>query len=497
MNKLLINRAIFRRSVTPRPALLLVILVFASFILAACSDQPTASPANNPVSTPGSTPVATGGTGSGIVVQPGPGGQPLPTPTPPGPDTRKVLTIWTGGWQGNVDNEKFLNDQIDSYRTRDRNMTINWLDFGADLAKKFEEVTTTNPDKLQAPDLVLFNEGDVYQFGALGRLNDIITLGGSGLKDNYVPSTFEALRYGSVYYGLPWVASTQVTIINKKLWQQATLDPAKPPKTYDELEPMIPLMVTKTPQNVTPIWVKPDPLVDFMMEDAPLYTVSGDGKSLQTAFPSAATTAKWQYYEDRSKKLIFDRDGLAKGYADALRKYAAGELIMVMDGAPLLPGLKNSNADLYNNTLVVPHVTGKAGVLPLDLQGWAIPKASKQPAEALAFLKFIETPENQLAFAKSSGLTVPTLKKALTDPYVTSQDEPLSQARSIIAATLATSRPPELTLPSPLRPADRDKLVAALNNAQASIWGKDPSPQAALTEAAKIWNEVLKQRTTI
>ncbi len=477
---------------------LLVVGILAT-LLAACGDEspPTPPPgANSPTS--GNGPAATSGTGSGVAQQPAPAGQPLPTPTPPGPDSRRVLTIWTAGWKGNADYEKFLNDQIDNYRVRNRNMTVNWLDFGDDLANKFEEVSANpgKPGQMALPDIVLFGESDLYQFGALGRLNDMIGLGGSGLKDEYVSATFEALRYGSVYYGLPWLASTRVTIINKTLWQQATLDPAKPPRNYDELEPMLPLMVSKTSQNVTPCWVKPDPLVDFMMDDAPVYSVSGDGKGLQAAFPSNQTVARWQYFQDKSKRLVFDRDGLTKGYADALKKYAAGQLVMVLDGAPLLPGLKNSNQELYNNTLVVPYLTGKAGILPLDIQGWAIPKASKQPAEALTFLRFVNSPENQLAFAKFSGVSVPTLKKALTDSYLTSQDEPLAQARSIMAATLDRTRPPEQTLPAPLKPAEREKLLTALYNAQSSIWGKDTAPQNALTEAAKVWNEVLKAKVS-
>ncbi len=487
----------FRQGKARRGQLSLIFLLLCTLILAACSDEPTAAPANAPVTNgAGNTPAATSGTGSGIVAQAPASGQPLPTPTPPGPDVRRVLTIWTGGWKGNADYEKFLNEQIDNYRVRNRNMTVDWQDYGGDLAAKFQEASA-NPTKNPPPDIVLFNEGDLYQFGGLGRLADLTTLGGSGLKDDYVPATFEALRFGSVYYGLPWVASTRVTIINKRLWQQATLDPAKPPRTYADLEPMLPLMVSKTAKDVTPVWVKPDPLVDFMMEDTPLFNPSGDGKSQQTAFPSEQSVAKWQYYQDKSRRLVFDKDGLTKGYSDALKKYAAGQLVMVLDGAPLLPALKNTSVDLYNNTLVVPHMVGRANILPLDIQGWAISKASKQPGEALQFLKFLNTPENQLAFAKFSGLTVPSLKKALNDPYVTSQDEPLAQARSIMAATLDRTRPPEQLLPAPLTPTERDQLLSALYTAQGAIWAKDtPTPQAALTEAAKVWTEVLNKRAT-
>jgi ABC-type glycerol-3-phosphate transport system substrate-binding protein len=478
-----------------RVALFLILSLLGILVLGACGNE-TVAPANrasSPAAASGATPVATGGagTGSGIVAQGVPGGQPLPTPTPPAVTNRLVLTIWTAGWKGNTDYEKFLNEQIDNYRSRNRNVTVDWQDYGDGLAQKFEEAAA-NPGKTPVPDIVLFNASDLYQFGAKGYLSDLGQLGGTTLKDDYVPSTFEGLRVGSIYYGLPWQASTRVTIINKKLWQQATLDPAKPPKTFAELDTMLPSMITKTGQDVTSAWFKPDVLGEFLMEDLPLYSVSGDGSTKQTAFPSGGTTEKWQYFQTKRKQGAFAKDALSKGYADALKKYTANQLVMVMDGAPLLPGLKNSSPELYKDTLVVPHIVGKANLLPMNLQGWVIPKASRQPQDALAFLKVLNSSDNQLAFAKFSGLAVPTQKKALTDSFITGQDDPLAQARSIMAQSLNQAKPAESLLPSPLTPANREKLLAALNKGLNTIWTTDTSPAAALQEAANTWKEVLK-----
>jgi ABC-type glycerol-3-phosphate transport system substrate-binding protein len=477
-----------------RVAIFIILSLFCMLSLGACGSDTAvpATPTSGPAAS-GATPAPTGGagTGSGIVAQGVSGSQPLPTPTPPSVTNRTVLSIWTGGWKGNADYEKFLNGQIDNYRNRNPRVTVDWQDFGGDLAQKFEEAAS-NPTKNPPPDIVLFKAGELYQFGAKGYLADLGQLGGTTLKDDYVASTFEGLRVGSTYYGLPWLASTQVTIINKKLWQQATLDPAKPPKTFAELDTMLPLMITKTGQDVTSAWFKPDVLGEFLMEDVPLYTVSGDGSTRQAAFPSPGTIEKWQYFQTKRKQGAFAKDALLKDYPDALKKYTANQLVMVMDGAPLLPALKNASPDLYKDTLVVPHIVGKANLLPMDLQGWAIPKASHQSQDALAFLKFLNSADNQLAFAKLSGLVVPTQKKALTDPFITGQDDLQTQARSIMAQSLNQAKPAESLLPTPLTPADREKLLAALNKGLNTIWTTDTSPQAALQEAAKAWKEVLK-----
>ncbi len=481
-----------------RVSFLLALFLIASLGLAACADNPTAAPSNgqNPsnAGNGSTTPGITTGTGSGIVAQAVPGGQPLPTPTPPVILERKILTIWTGGWKGNAAYENFLNSIIDTYRSRNKQMTVDWQDWGSDLPARYQEAMTKLAN-LTPPDIVLFDQGDLYQFGAAGYLADMSELGGSVIKDDYSTAAFEALRYGSVYYGLPWMASTPVALINKKLWVQATLDPAKPPRTFAELDQAIPLMAKKTTGNVIPCWIKPNPLADFMMEDAPVFNISGDGKTRQPAFPSAATLTRWQYYKDKLYKQqgVIDKGALTDSYADALKKYQAGNLVMVLDGGPLLPALKNASADLYNNTLVVPVPLGKSGLVPLSIQGWAISKASRQPGEALTFLKTLNNADNQLIFAKLSSLTLPTQKKALSDNYLHSLDDPLSQARSLMADSLEKSRAPEQSLPAPLDPAKHQKLLEALNQGQTAIWNNpNTTPQTALTDAAKIWSDILK-----
>jgi ABC-type glycerol-3-phosphate transport system substrate-binding protein len=107
-------------------------------------------------------------------------------------------------------------------------------------------------------------------------------------------------------------------------------------------------------------------------------------------------------------------------------------------------------------------------------------------------MRFLNSAENQLAFAKISGLVVPTNKKAHADTFVTAQDDTLAQARSIMVASLDKTRPAERLLPYPLKPDVRAKLFDSLNKAQATVWNREKRPQDALNEAAKAWNEVLK-----
>lgn len=508
---------------------LLVVMLFCSFLLVACSDSPTAATnpltavanseankANATANAATTTPASTGSTNTSAVATANPASAQSGSSTGSGSgaagsvstvpaasttsvavgrDPRQVFTLWTSGWKGNPDYENLLNNLIDTYRTKySKNFTVDWQDFD-DLPARLENALNKGPKALPVPDLVLLNAGDLYQFAAADKLQDLSALVGEDGQSRFAVPAWEAMRYSvngnSGVYALPWLASTRVSIINKTLWQKATLDPAKLPKNFNDLDQALPLMRDKTPTDVLSVWLHPDPMVDFMMEEVPLYQVNSAGKK-EAAFNIPAAQGKWQYYYDRRKDGYFVTDALTGTYNDAFNRYAASRVVMVMDGAPLLPGLKSQNAELYSNTLVTLHPLSKGNVYPLQIQGWAVPKGTANSRDAVDFAMFMDNDENQLAYAKIAQVTIPTTRKALTDAYVTGNDEPIAQARALMVQALPQSRPPEQLIPAPIPLATRDKLLNALYIAQSATWNKAVKPQDALTEAAKAWADLLK-----
>lgn len=435
--------------------------------------------------TPGST--------SGLA---GPGSRSNLQPTPGSAikDTRTVINLWTGGWKGNQDYENYLNNLIDNYRSKySKKFTLDWQDFGEELPKKLEEAFQTNNSIL--PDLILLGPGEIYQFAGANKLEDLGPLLGNEVQNRYAVPALDAMRFElgeiSGVYGLPWMASTRVSIINKKLWQLASLEIAKLPKTFDELDQILPSLRDKTPLEVRPVWLKPDPLADFLMEDAPLFRYSSEGKR-EVTLNSTANQGKWQYYLNRRKDNYFAPEALDANPEEALSRYSAGKVVVWLDAAPFLPRLKAQNPDLYNNSQVTLHPVSKGNVLPLKIQGWSIPKGSTHKKEALDFLLFLDNDENQLEFAKLAQIVIPTTKKDLLDPYITAESNPLSQSRSIMAQALPLTRPPEQLIPVPISLKTGEKLLSALYSAQSDIWNKGSKPQDVLGEAAKVWNELLK-----
>jgi putative chitobiose transport system substrate-binding protein len=450
-------------------------------VLNACSDQTSSGTGTAITQTEQSTGTA------------GPNNQtatPSPVTAVIGKDNRVVLKVWTQGWKGNKQAETFFNNAIDNYRTLHPTFTVDWQDYGDNTPAKLSETLPTN----NAPDLILVNPADLYNYAAHNQLTDLEAAGGKELPSNYVQTAWDALRWDNHSYGIPWIATSRVSIINKTLWQQAGLSPSDLPKSFDDLNKNLATLRDKTPSDVTVLWLHPDPLTDFLMEGVNLYETGGDGKSKIAAFANEIAQGRWEYYNQLRKSLYLAEASLNGTEAEALKLYGQNKLITIVNGTNLLSNLKSQYPDVYKNTTVISYPLSRGKVLPMQMQAWVVPQLAQNKALALDFVQYLTSKNNELDFVKAqpSGIYVPTLKDALTDPYVTSQDEPLAQARSLIVQNFDKMRLPEQQLPQPLLPTQRDKLQAALDNAQKLVWAKQATAKDALDQAAKTWNDLLK-----
>src|SRR5215470_9091705 len=89
------------------------------------------------------------------------------------------------------------------------------------------------------PDVAVTEISSVPVLGALGAaqpLDDLVAAeGGKKFLDKFWPSMLLNCTYGGRVYGIPFQRSTPVMYYNKDAFQEAGLDPEKPPLTWDEL----------------------------------------------------------------------------------------------------------------------------------------------------------------------------------------------------------------------------------------------------------------------
>jgi putative chitobiose transport system substrate-binding protein len=127
---------------------------------------------------------------------------------------------------------------------------------------------------------------------------------------------------------------------------------------------------------------------------------------------------------------------------------------------------------------------GKSGQVPVDMQGFTIPAASKNPAAALDLALFVTNDENQLAFCHLATI-LPSTIKAAQDPFFQAPGDVKQQARKISADSLSHAKDATLSV------ANYDKLLKSMNDSLNTWWNGSATPQQALDAAAKAWDTQL------
>jgi multiple sugar transport system substrate-binding protein len=102
---------------------------------------------------------------------------------------------------------------------------INWNDI--DTQVKTMVQNGNQPDILQTG-----GYADFAKNGQLYAAQDVLS--GSTATD-FIPAMANAGQQGGTQYGIPFVSSARMFLINNALFKKAGLDPAKPPKTWDDL----------------------------------------------------------------------------------------------------------------------------------------------------------------------------------------------------------------------------------------------------------------------
>ncbi len=386
------------------------------------------------------------------------------------------LTIWTIGLKGNKKFEDYLNGVYDAYKKLHPNVTIKWEDYGAEIDQKLLTAVASG----DVPDVVNFNTSYSLRLASNGALTDINKIIKPEQKAAYFQGLYETTKVGEAVYSVPWYASLQIAMINKDLFQKAGLDASNPPKTYTALADAAKAFHDKTDAYAfQPITQLPG---EALIEGFAM--LSPDKK--KSAFNTPEALAKLTFYENLKKgDLIPNKSPYSDtSYDDALARYKAGKLGVLLTGASLLSQVEKDAPDIYKNTVVAPAPVGKSGLIPVDMQGLTIPNASKNKEAALDFALFVTNDANQLAFCKLATI-LPSTIKASQDPFFQAPGDLKQQARTISANSLKNAKDATVVV------ANADKLQQTLNDSLNAWWSGSKTAQQALDDASKAWDDVL------
>ena len=387
-----------------------------------------------------------------------------------------TITFWTIGLKGNKNFEDYLNGVYAAYQKLHPNVTIKWEDYGAEIDQKFLAAVAAG----SAPDVVNFNTSYTVRIASNGALADINKIITPEQKAVYYQGLYEATKVGDAVYSVPWYTSLQIAMINKDLFTKAGLDPNKPPKTYADLAEAAKAFHDKTDGYAfQPSTQLPG---EAVIEGFSMLTP--DKK--KSAFDTPDALAKLNYYDALKKGDMIPKTSPYSdtSYDDALARYKAGKLGMLLSGASLLSQVEKDAPEVFKNTIVAPAPVGKSGNIPVDIQGLTVPAASKNKEAALDFALFVTNDENQLAFCHLATI-LPSTIKASQDPFFQAPGDVKQQARTISANSLKNAKDATVAV------ANFDQLQKLMNDNLNAWWAGSKTAQQALDDSAKAWDEVL------
>lgn len=302
--------------------------------------------------------------------------------------------------------ENYINNIISEFEKENPNVKIKWIDVPYSEGEKrtLAAILTDNP-----PDLVNLTP-DFSML--LAQKNALETIPKEKLEQ-FLPTLTETLKYNNKYFGIPFYATSAITLYNKELTNKEI-------STYDELFDIKLNNAQTTMLNLA----ENDTLLKLLNK----YDINSPEKLTSQTSINLFKKIKYLYDEN-----IIPKESITQTHRDTLEKYMSEKLGYVVTGANFLTMIKENAPIVYENTEIIPQLTGITGKYDYSLMNFIIPKKSKNKENALKFALYFTNEKNQLKLAKMTTI-LPSNKKALEDDYFKIADESLQSKARIISS---------------------------------------------------------------
>jgi len=318
----------------------------------------------------------------------------------------------------------YVEGVIAAFQQKYPGTTVKWIDQPADgyLTKVLADASAGSlPDVINVPPDLSF------PLAKAGQLVDLDQSAAEAKKD-YLDNAWTAYAIPGKpgTFGFPWYLNTGPVFYNKALFQQAGLNPDKPPTTFAELESAALTMAQKTDRKVAMLGQTPS-IADFGLYGVEMMDAGGT----KFTFNSAKGVELVEMYQRMYDAGGLVAEALTQNYTGSGAKFMAQQTALTPGSAYDLGKFKTDAPSLYANIGITKPITntGKANMF---VHGVSVPTSSKNKATALTFGRFVTNAENQLAFSKVATI-FPSSRDGMKDPYFTTEDG-TDEARVRVAA---------------------------------------------------------------
>ena len=240
----------------------------------------------------------------------------------------------------------------------------------------------------EAPDVTYIDNPDVALFASHNLLLDMKPMidKSSVIKlDQIFPGPLASVTYNGGIYGIPRGANTIALYYNADMFKAAGLDPAKPPKTWDELYADA-KKLTQPDKGVYGLAFSAAASEEGTFQFLPWLQMTGGNYDNVNTPGGVKALNLWKKFIDEG---IASKDTLIRGQWDSTGTFNAGSAAMDISGPWELPRMsKDAKFDFRVALLPVPE-DGAPRASALGEGDNVIVANSKHPAEAFRFVEYM------------------------------------------------------------------------------------------------------------
>ena len=376
----------------------------------------------------------------------------------------------------------YVNSMIETYESEHPHVQIKWVDVsGGEVSEKFLAalVGQTPPDVVNLYDLPRF-----LQFGVLSDMDSLVT---PEERDKRFDHFWRGIgQYQGRNYVIPWYTGVSMLWYNRAIFEQAGLDPNKPPTTIDEMLAMGQQIYERTGKYGVSWRLHPSlgiPPWALLHIDGfwPLFDEDRN-KTLINDPEAARILQKWvTAYQNGT----IPPEALAPSHRDDVNWFIEGRAAMFPFSGGWITRYFDQSFEKVAQPAAQPR--GLSGRVPGNSQAIVVPRMSAHVETAVDFALFVTNDKNQLDFCRQVAI-LPSTKKAAADPYFQKQPTSLAdQANFFSYKDIGNSfvvTPPDVTGWSRMADILHEEFSKAMANEQ--------SVENALKRVEAEWNHILK-----
>lgn len=302
-----------------------------------------------------------------------------------------------------------IQKNIDEFQKKHPEIEVVWVDIPISEAKKraIASIMGNNP-----PDLINLNP----EFSSLLAQKNVLEYFSEDETSIFNENLVENLKYKGKIYGVPFYATSSLTLLNKEKFRFCNVNLKK----YDDI------LKLKTCKN--------SPVFGIALNEGDAFSkiLNKYGVNKENLSDEIIKEVYELFYSMKNENLLL-KDTLTVNHRESIEKYMSESASFVVAGSNFINMIKENSPAVYKNTDVFPQLTGDSGEYDVSVMNFVIPKNAKNKELAKEFIFLLSNEENQMELSKKTNV-LPANKKVLNTRYFKVCSSELSEKARCIAA---------------------------------------------------------------